>query len=206
MATTVGESLGKMILGTGGMEETFNAILGVFADFLIGLGKAMITTATAIAGFQEALASMQWEVAVMLGIGAIAAGTILKSYVAKGPQFEEAQSYAEGGYEKEPTLAIVGDAKDRKGEWILNNSQMKSLIESTNRIQMQNWRALYGPPAMTSGRNEESMRNPEQFTYGKSITNSIISDSNGYIAETYIEARKLRILLKREETYQNRGK
>jgi len=94
----------------------------------------MITTATVIEGFQKALESMQWEVAVMLGVSAIIAGTLLKNYIAKGPKFEEVTSYGEGGYAGKPQLAVVGDAKDGKGEWILNSRQMGSLINSRGTV------------------------------------------------------------------------
>ena len=36
-------------------------------------------------------------------------------------------SFAEGGFIKSPQLIMAGDAKDGKGEWILNSSQMKNL-------------------------------------------------------------------------------
>jgi len=132
--SAIGEGIGNLAAGTASMEDVFNNILGLVADFLIDLGKAIIATAVLTEAFKELIVSNP-AAAIAAGIAAIAIGTYIKGKLSKGP-FEgssvQVASYAEGGHVRKPTLAFVGDAKDGKGEWILNFKQMQELITKGN--------------------------------------------------------------------------
>lgn len=127
----VGEGVGNMLAGTESIEEVFNRLLGLVADFLIDLGKAIIATAVLTEAFKKAIATNP-EVAIAAGVAAIALGTYIKSKLSEGP-FEGSSasvpSYAEGAYVPKPTMALIGDAKDGRGEWVFNFKQVKALLE-----------------------------------------------------------------------------
>lgn len=128
---SIGESIGQILSGTGGMEEAFNSILGVIGDFLVGLGKAMITTGTVITAFKAALEALQPEVAIVLGIAAIAAGVALKNYVAKGPQFKSPTEMKDGGLLYGPTNVLAGEYEGARNnpEVFSPLSDLKKMIQ-----------------------------------------------------------------------------
>ena len=127
----VGEGVGNLLTETESIEDVFNRLLGLVADFLIDLGKAIIATAVLTEAFKKAIATNP-EVAIAAGVAAIALGTYIKNKLSEGP-FEGSSasvpSYAEGAYVPKPTLALIGDAKDGRGEWVFNFKQVKALLE-----------------------------------------------------------------------------
>ena len=58
---------------------------------------------------------------VGLAVGAVSGGLAAGLFNTLVP------SFASGGYVSSPTIARIGDAKDGKGEWVLNSTQMAAL-------------------------------------------------------------------------------
>jgi len=66
--------------------------------------------------------------------------------------------------------------------------------------------SVYGPSLVLAGEYPGASQNPEHFIRDSTLRGLINTSGERYIAETEISARKLRILLKREDAYQNRGR
>lgn len=115
IAIATGQDLGQAI------GQSF---LTSMSDFLIQMGKMMITTASVWDAFQKSLAT-QPEVAIILGVAAVAAGAALKASIAKGAQ---PSKFAMGGII--PGNNFYGDRVPimaNSGEMILNKAQQGSL-------------------------------------------------------------------------------
>lgn len=59
-----------------------------------------------------------------LGLAALAGGLAGGIFTTA---LNQIPSFAGGGYVDRPTLAMVGDAKDGRGEWVLNSQQMRAM-------------------------------------------------------------------------------
>ena len=105
IASEIGTQIGNAISG---MEISFSKIMELIGQFIIDLGKALITAAVMSEAFQDALFAGQWEVAIPLGIAAVAFGTAIKNWAAQGVDMG-ALEMAEGGLLYGPTNIIGGE-------------------------------------------------------------------------------------------------
>lgn len=104
VGTAIGDSLGDAFSGIeGSMGNLGKNILGIFADLLSQLGRALLAYAATIAAAKLAMKSLNVYVAAAAGIAAVAAGKILKNNLNKTPRF------AKGGFAYGEMNAIVGD-------------------------------------------------------------------------------------------------
>lgn len=109
----LGETVGTA-LSTGTLD--FSAIAQMLADALMQIGQALITYAITSKLAIEALKNpLMWEVALVAGVAAIAAGAALKSTMSSG-----AKKMAEGGIVTHPTYAMVGEGGQSEAVMPLN--------------------------------------------------------------------------------------
>ena len=103
LATTMAEGLGDLFAGV--EFDPGKALLEVLGKSLKSLGAALVTYATTMQAFKDALKRVfvDPKSAILLGIGAIALGQIFVN-AAKEPI-----KLANGGLAYGPTLAVVGD-------------------------------------------------------------------------------------------------
>ncbi len=114
---TVSLQNAAMALGTGlgnamsGMEDPFNAMRSIIADFLIDIGKALISTAILSEAFRDLIKLGPEGVipAIVVGIAAIAMGTYLKNKLAEGPGGTGSVAMADGGLLYGPTNVLAGE-------------------------------------------------------------------------------------------------
>ena len=104
LAIALGEGLGKMLAGGGGIKELMNGFLGILADGLIQVGKLAIGTAIAIKGIKEALKTLNPVVALTAGIALVALGSYVKTRLS-----DQATAFANGGIISGPTLGLMGE-------------------------------------------------------------------------------------------------
>ena len=114
LAGTLGESLGEAFSNaiTGqdigeGLKNAAKQMLGILGSVMQQIGKYVIAAAIKIQLLKKALT--QWAVknpalAVLAGIGLVAAGAALKNATFDGPRF------AKGGVVTGPTIGLVGEA------------------------------------------------------------------------------------------------
>jgi len=114
LASTLGESLGEAfstaIQGgdlTEGLRKAASAMLGVLGSTLQQIGKYVISAAIKIQILKQTLE--KWAIAnpalaILAGVGLIAAGSALKNATFSGPKF------AQGGIVTGPTIGLVGEA------------------------------------------------------------------------------------------------
>lgn len=103
LATTIGEGLGNLMSGLD--VDPGKALLELLGNSLKSLGAALVTYATTMQAFKDALKDVfldPWS-AILLGTGAIALGQLFVN-MAKEPI-----KLASGGLAYGPTLAVVGD-------------------------------------------------------------------------------------------------
>ena len=103
LATTIGEGLGNLMSGLD--VDPGKALLEILGKSLKSLGAALVTYATTMQAFKDALKRVfldPWS-AILLGTGAYALGQLFEN-MAKEPI-----KLASGGLAYGPTLAVVGD-------------------------------------------------------------------------------------------------
>lgn len=115
---TIGEAIGKALTG-GDVGKVFTDFFRFLADGLQRLGKALIAYGIALKGFQIAVKSLNPTAAILAGIGAVAAGVVLKASLPK---------FADGGIVNRPTLGIFGE---RGPEAIMPLAKIPSLINES---------------------------------------------------------------------------
>ena len=84
------------------MQKLQQGILASIADFLDALGRGLVAAALASKAFQESLLANPL-LALGAGVAAIAAASLVRSKLQKGPAF------ADGGIVSGPTLGLVGE-------------------------------------------------------------------------------------------------
>lgn len=105
----IGTALGNL---ASGIKNPFASVLkeigSILGDGLIAIGKKLIEASGIMVAINKAIAALniQPEVGILVGIAAIAAGTLLKNEVAQ----TAAHAFAEGGIVTGPTLGLVGEA------------------------------------------------------------------------------------------------
>lgn len=82
MASAIGNAI---VSGVNPIEAAGKALLGALGNFMVQLGSQMVTIGVLGTAFQKAIASLQWYVAIPLGIALIGAGAALGSIAAQGP-------------------------------------------------------------------------------------------------------------------------
>lgn len=122
----LGEAIGEVASGQNGLEGFFVKMGSIISSFLIQIGKSLITTAIASKAFKVAFANP--AVALAAGVAAVAAGTILKNQLQKGPAF------ANGGIVYGPTVGLMGEYSGAKSnpEVIAPLDKLKSMISGGN--------------------------------------------------------------------------
>jgi hypothetical protein len=131
LASSIGDNLGKMLSGTGGISELLNGFLGVLADGLIKVGQLAIATGFAIDGIKEALKSLNPVVAVAAGIALVALGSYVKSSLSKSSDnLGGGQKFANGGIISGPTMGLMGEYPGAKSnpEVVAPLDKLKSMI------------------------------------------------------------------------------
>jgi hypothetical protein len=129
-------------------EDMAIELTNTLAASIAGLGDSLAQGADSWAEYGEmVIDSLKSAIAMIIKEGvAIAVKNALIEYGATGPvalalaaltgglaagifstAINQIPSFAEGGFIKSPQLIMAGDAKDGKGEWILNSQQMKNL-------------------------------------------------------------------------------
>jgi len=91
-------------VGSGNLSDVFKTVVNAIAGFAQTLGKMLIAQGIAIEAFKKSLQSLNPVVAVVAGIGLIAAGAALKAFMSKG-----IPALAEGGIAYGDTIARVGE-------------------------------------------------------------------------------------------------
>lgn len=107
IASGIGNAIGLLVSGAGGLQDAFNAIVGVFGDFLSQLGQSLIAAGTATIA-AEALATNPFT-AIAAGVLAVAAGAAVRAALKNTPSFATGGSVVGG-----PTLAMIGDNPGRE--------------------------------------------------------------------------------------------
>jgi hypothetical protein len=134
LAVALGEGLGKMLAGGGGIKELMNNFLGILADGLIQVGKLAISTGLAIIGIKAALESLNPVAAIAAGIALVALGTYVKSRLS-----DQATAFANGGIVSGPTLGLMGEypGASSNPEVIAPLDKLKSLIGESGGGQLE---------------------------------------------------------------------
>jgi hypothetical protein len=134
LAVALGEGLGKMLTGGGGIRELMNNFLGILADGLIQVGKLAISTGLAIIGIKAALESLNPVAAIAAGIALVALGTYVKSRLS-----DQATAFANGGIVSGPTLGLMGEypGASSNPEVIAPLDKLKSLIGESGGGQLE---------------------------------------------------------------------
>lgn len=148
----LGESLGNLMSG---VEDPFKAMRGLIANFLIDIGKALISTAILSETFQALI----WDnpiAAIAVGVAAIAMGTYLKNKLEKGP------------------------------------------------TPMANGGLLYGPTNVLAGEYSGARNNPEVIAPLNKLQGMLQPAYGNERLVTEVSGRNLKIILLREDNYQNR--
>lgn len=125
------------VLSTGNFE--FGGILGILADALIQVGKALILYSSLVQAAKKALESGNLEGAIPLGILAIAAGTALKNSINKKRETgvntgEGVKAFANGGIISGPTYGLMGEYPGAKAnpEVVAPLDKLKDMIGGGN--------------------------------------------------------------------------
>ncbi|MCF0074483.1 tape measure protein [Dyadobacter sp. CY261] len=122
------EGIGDLMSGMdGSMKSLGQNILGIFADILSNLGKAMITWAATVTTAKLALKSLNPYIAAAAGAAALIASKVLKNQMTKTPKF------ATGAAVYGPMTAIVGDNPNARHdpELIAPASKVDKYIEKS---------------------------------------------------------------------------
>ena len=82
IAVGVGEAVGNMALGIGGLDSVFAALLSGVGSLAVQLGTLAIGTGIAVAGIKAALETLNPVVAIAGGIALVALGTAVKGAAA----------------------------------------------------------------------------------------------------------------------------
>jgi hypothetical protein len=128
----IGNQLASVL--SGGTFE-FGGILGILADALIQIGKALILYSALVQAAKKALESGNLKGAIPLGILAIAAGTALKNSLNKKrevgkTQGDGVQKFANGGIISGPTYGLMGEYPGAKSnpEVVAPLDKLKDMI------------------------------------------------------------------------------
>lgn len=104
-----------------------NALFNTIGDFMVQLGRAMIAVGVSFEAFKKSLESMQPEIALIAGIGLVAAGSALKAIASKGPGFAEGGIIGGASFSGDKLLAPVNS-----GEMVFNRKQQNELLSIAN--------------------------------------------------------------------------
>jgi len=133
IAISFGEMLGSGIAAGEGFKGIGNNILGVFADLAITLGKYAIGYGVAIEKLKLAMKKLGGKLAIVAGIGLIAAGGIMKAAMAR-QQTQATTAFADGGIVSGPVNALVGEYPGAKTnpEVIAPLDKLRSMLGGQN--------------------------------------------------------------------------
>ena len=101
MADIIGDAIGDMLSGTADAGSILKSIIGVIAQFLRGLGSALVAAGIAAGAFESLLENP--PAAIAAGLALIATSALVMSLMSNTP------TLAGGGLAYGPTLAMVGD-------------------------------------------------------------------------------------------------
>jgi HAMP domain-containing protein len=198
--------------GSDNWKDFGKSALNALRQVVLGLIAKAI--ATAVGRTLEGPSGLLGPIGV--GIAALSGGLVAGALGTLVP------SFAGGARVDKPTLAMVGDAKDKRPEYILNTPQME---EFKNNIQEKMQRTMSAvmmavSPALgvvTAGLsqigNQKKSKTSDAGVYSLNSQNvntrlqetqKNTQYSERLVAE--ISPRELRVLLLREDAYQNRGK
>lgn len=115
---TIGEAIGAALTG-GNIGDVFLNFFSFLADGLKQFGKALIAYGVALLGFKLAIKSLNPAVALIAGVAAVAAGSLVKASLPK---------FADGGIVTGPVIGQIGEM--HKPEVIMPLDRLKALIGS----------------------------------------------------------------------------
>jgi hypothetical protein len=97
---TLGELIGDTLMGGSNIGDILKGFIGIVAEGLKHIGKALIAYAAALLGFQIAVKSFSPVVALIAGVAAIAAGSAIQASLPK---------FATGGIVTGPLIGQIGE-------------------------------------------------------------------------------------------------
>lgn len=121
----------------GGLEAAFSVVLGVLADGMSQIGKAMIAYGIAGEAFKKSIESLQPGVAIAAGVALVAAAGALKS-----AQSNFASSYSGGGSSGGGSQGFQfersGQSISISGELVARGQDMVVVLDEANRQNSRN--------------------------------------------------------------------
>jgi len=112
LAAGLGEFLGNLAVGKGGIEDFGRMVAGTFADMAITVGKIAIATGIAVGGIKAALESLNPAVAIAAGIALVALGSLVKGALSNAASGSTSVSASSRGYN---TGSFVYDTRLTQG-------------------------------------------------------------------------------------------
>ena len=107
MLSAFGEMVGDALSGKADAMQTFlQSFASSLAGFLGTFGQALIAQGIAIDAFKESLENLDPVVAIVAGVGLVAASKLVKNAMAQGGSVK---AFADGGIVSGPTLGLMGE-------------------------------------------------------------------------------------------------
>lgn len=113
IAVSFAEGIGKIIVGTGSLDDLLMGLVSILADNIISLGKQLITYGITLSGIWKAIEALGSSgpigagLAIGAGIAAVAAGVVMKEYMTK--KASKKLKLADGALAYGPTSALIGE-------------------------------------------------------------------------------------------------
>jgi hypothetical protein len=113
----------EIVSGTRGFSDIGNFLLMSIGNIMQELGKQILILSGFMKAFELALSSMQWYAAVAIGVGLIAAGSVLKGIAKRGMQ-----PMASGGIVPEGFPGDTYPARLTSGEMVIPPHKLESVM------------------------------------------------------------------------------
>ena len=97
MGEGIGEFMGALMSGQGGVQSFGTMVAGIFADMAINVGKMAISTGLAVFGIKAALKSLNPAVAIAAGVALVALGSAIKGRLSSMASGGTSSAVSEGG-------------------------------------------------------------------------------------------------------------
>lgn len=106
VAVAIGEGIGNILSGAGGAADLMGSIFVLIGDFIMQIGKALVTLGgvkKAVDAILKSFIATPAAVVIGLGVAAIAVGAFIKTAF-------KPKKFAEGGIVTGPTYGLIGEA------------------------------------------------------------------------------------------------
>ncbi|MCH5690101.1 hypothetical protein LWM68_41260 [Niabella sp. W65] len=138
-AFSLGESIGNMITGDGGVAELLNGLLNVIGDAFKAFGKEMIAIGTTMLLVDTGLKALKIHPAltVAAGIASVALGEVLQGDLIKSKN-KSFRAFADGGVVYGPTNALIGEyaGASSNPEVVAPLDRLKDIIGGGNNVNI----------------------------------------------------------------------